>query len=105
MSNPPHSPWRMLTSFSIVVQYSFGQGDNLLGDESKASILRKNISELLLGVKISQHFPWILDALNTLPFFIARHFMPPGALDMRSFSEVCFVMGGCCQEITRPNIA
>ena len=42
---------------SIVMQYSFGQDDNLLGDEDKIATLRKNIADLLLGVKFSQHFP------------------------------------------------
>ena len=73
---------------SIVMQYSFGQDDNLLGDESKAATLRKNITDLLLGVKVSQHFPWIFAFLNQLPFFIAKHIMPPGALDMLAFSKV-----------------
>ncbi|KAL9620731.1 MAG: hypothetical protein Q9160_004744 [Pyrenula sp. 1 TL-2023] len=69
----------------IVVRYSFSRDDDLLDNESKAATLRKNISDLLLGVKISQHFPWIFSMLNALPLFIAKNIMPPGALDMLAF--------------------
>jgi hypothetical protein len=75
---------------SIVMQYSFGQDDDLLEDEENAGKLRKNISDLLLGVKVNMHFPWIISALNSIPFFIAKHIMPPGALDMKTFSDVSF---------------
>lgn len=67
------------------MQYSFGQDDNLFDDKIKAATLRRNISDLLLGVKVSQHFPWIFDLLNALPFFLAKNIMPPGALDMLAF--------------------
>lgn len=39
-------------------------------------------------MKINQHFPWLVGTLNALPFFIAKHIMPLGALDMIAFSEV-----------------
>ena len=78
----------MLMQHSIVVQYSFGRDDNLLSDEMRAEKLRANISDLLKGVKVSQHFPWIFAALDALPFSIAKHIMPPGALDMVEFSRV-----------------
>lgn len=83
----------MLSDCSIVVRYCFGRDDNLLDNESKAATLRKNISDLLGGVKINQHFPWIFAILDALPFFIAKNIMPPGALDMLAFAEVsnCFL--------------
>ncbi|KAL9091072.1 MAG: hypothetical protein Q9165_004999 [Trypethelium subeluteriae] len=71
----------------IVMRYSFGHDDNLLDDEQKAGTLRKNISELLLGVKVNQHFPWIVATLDSLPFFIAKNIMPPGVLDMKAFAR------------------
>lgn len=78
----------MLIDCSIVVRYSFSRDDNLLDNESKAATLRQNISGLLFGVKIRQHFPWIFTMLDAIPFFIAKNIMPPGALDMLAFAEV-----------------
>ena len=71
---------------SVVLQYSFGHDNDLLGDPVRASILRANLSELLLGVKFNQHFPWIVDMLEKLPTALAKHIMPPGVLDMKEFS-------------------
>lgn len=75
---------------SVVSQYSFGHDDDLLGDPDRASSLRAHLSELLLGVKFNQHFPWIVDMLETLPMALAKHIMPPGVLDMKEFSTVSF---------------
>ena len=75
------------------MRYSFGHDDNLLDDEQKAGTLRKNISELLLGVKVNQHFPWIVATLDSLPFFIAKNIMPPGVLDMKVFAGVRILCG------------
>jgi len=72
----------------VVLQYSFGQDDDLLRDPARASTLRSNLAELLLGVKFNQHFPWIVDALEMLPMVLAKHIMPPGVLDMKDFSSV-----------------
>ena len=69
-------------------QYSFGRDNSLLEDEQRSSNLRLNLSELLLGVKFNQHFPWLIDALDLLPFAVAKHIMPPGVLDMVEFSSV-----------------
>ncbi|KAL8791162.1 MAG: hypothetical protein Q9195_006001 [Heterodermia aff. obscurata] len=70
----------------VVSQYSFGQDNSLLKDEYRASALRLHLSELLLGVKFNQHFPWVVDMLDLLPFFLAKHIMPPGVLDMVEFT-------------------
>lgn len=72
--------------FSVVSYYSFGHDNDLLENELKASTQRNNISRLLLGVKINQHFPF--DLLDMIPFPIAKHIMPLGALDMVAFQGV-----------------
>ncbi|MCJ1313306.1 hypothetical protein MMC25_006983 [Agyrium rufum] len=78
----------LLTFASVVTHYSFGHDGNLLAAESRASIQRNNISRLLLGIKVNQHAPWLFDALDMILFPIAKHIMPPGALDMVVFSKV-----------------
>ncbi|KAK3174712.1 hypothetical protein OEA41_001958 [Lepraria neglecta] len=70
----------------VVSQYSFGHDNDLLRDPIRAASLRANLSELLLGVKINQHFPWIVETLELLPMALAKHIMPPGVLDMKAFS-------------------
>lgn len=83
---------RILVKFthrdSVVLQYCFGHDDDLLRDPKRAATLRNHLSELLLGVKFNQHFPWIVDALEMLPMVLAKHIMPPGVLDMKEFSSV-----------------
>ncbi|RAL66792.1 hypothetical protein DID88_007575 [Monilinia fructigena] len=71
----------------VVSFYSFGHDNNLLGNEEKASTQRNNISRLLMGVKVNQHFPWLFDLLDLIPFPIAKNIMPPGALDMVAFTD------------------
>jgi hypothetical protein len=80
-------------SRSVVSYYCFGNDENLLEDEDKASVQRNNMSELLQGVKATLHLPWIFDILNMIPFPIAKHIMPPGALDMALISQVCSIRG------------
>lgn len=41
-----------------------------------------------MGVKFNQHLPWLFDLLDMIPFPIAKHIMPPGALDMVAFTDV-----------------
>ncbi len=73
---------------SVVSQYSFGQDDGLLEDEHRASIVRFHQSDWLLGVKFNQHFPWLFDVLDLLPFAVAKSIMPIGMLDMVNFASV-----------------
>lgn len=73
---------------SIVSQFSFGFDEDLLRNLARASKLRSNLSELLLGVKFNQHFPWLVDVLEMLPMLLAKRIMPPGVLDMKAFSTV-----------------
>ena len=84
----PETLFRLLTIASVVLQYSFGHDDDLLGNPVRAATLRAHLSELLLGVKFNQHFPWIVDTLELLPMALAKHIMPPGVLDMKEFSTV-----------------
>lgn len=48
----------------------------------KAATLRQNSNELLMGVHVNKHFPWIPDFLESLPMSISKPMMPPGLIDM-----------------------
>ncbi|KAJ6006232.1 Cytochrome P450 [Penicillium sp. IBT 35674x] len=51
-------------------------------NEKQAGISRNNSRQLLLGVHVNKHFPWIPDFLEALPTSISRPLMPPGLIDM-----------------------
>lgn len=85
---------------SVVCNYSFGHDNALLQDENRASALRLHLSELLLSIKFNQHFPWIVDALDLLPFAVAKYIMPAGVLDMVHFSSVCTCPMRCTCTVT-----
>ena len=89
MSRDPGPTFSLLTGASVVSQYSFGHDNDLLRNPVRASTLRAHLSELLLGIKFNQHFPWIVDTLEMLPMALAKHIMPPGVLDMKEFSAAC----------------
>ena len=74
-------------AIDIVSQYSFGSNDDLLGDLTQASVLRKNLTRLLLGVKLRSHFPWVVAITKKLSTSISKWFIPPGVLDMVRFSK------------------
>ena len=57
-------------------------------DPVRGSALQAHLSEFLLGEKLNQHFPWIVDMLEQLPMALAKHIMPLGVLDMKEFPTV-----------------
>ena len=73
---------------SIVANFSFGTESDLLADEQRCTELRANLGNLLLGIKFSYHFPWLVNGLQSLPEAIAKPIMPPGAVDMLEFQKV-----------------
>lgn len=84
----------------MVSHFCFGEDDNLLGDEEKVAVQRKNMVELLLGIKINLHFPWIFDFLDLIPFYLAKNIMPPGVLDMIALSQVLFRLYNISEVLT-----
>ncbi|QRD91183.1 cytochrome P450 [Aspergillus flavus] len=48
----------------------------------EAARLRHNSHELLKGINMNKHFPWIPDILEALPQLLTRPTMPPGLIDM-----------------------
>ena len=74
-------------AIDVVSQYSFGSNDDLLGDLTQASVLRKNLTRLLLGVKLRSYFPWMVTITKKLSTSISKWFIPPGVLDMVKFSK------------------
>jgi hypothetical protein len=71
-----------------VFQYSFGKDSNVLGSAGDAAILRKNLTDLLLGVQVAKHFQLLFRMINTLPISIAKYFIPPGVKNMRELVMV-----------------
>ncbi|CAG8956484.1 hypothetical protein HYFRA_00003870 [Hymenoscyphus fraxineus] len=69
-------------SNDVVVNFLFAHEVNLLADIELAAKQRKNSNELLLGINMNKHFPWIPDFLEALPLFISKPIMPPGLIDM-----------------------
>ncbi|KAE9376444.1 cytochrome P450 [Stipitochalara longipes BDJ] len=66
----------------VVNNFLFAHQTDILSDEENASTLRHNTYELLMGINVNKHFPWIPDFLESLPMSISRPLMPPGLIDM-----------------------
>lgn len=77
-----------LIETSVVTNFLFAHKMNSLADEEQAGISRNNSRQLLLGVHINKHFPWIPDFLEALPTSISRPLMPPGLIDMFNLFDV-----------------
>jgi hypothetical protein len=78
----------MLNESSVVTNFLFAHQIDNLGDESKAATLRHNSYELLRGIYINKHFPWIPDLLECLPQAISKPMMPPGLTDLLALFTV-----------------
>lgn len=74
--------------YSVVTNFLFAQQTDNLGDEAKAATLRHNSNELLLGLHVNKHFPWLPDFLESLPLSISKPMMPPGLVDLLNLFEV-----------------
>ncbi|PMD48982.1 cytochrome P450 [Hyaloscypha variabilis F] len=66
----------------VVNNFLFAHQTDVLANEEKAATLRHNTYELLMGINVNKHFPWIPDFLESLPMSISRTLMPPGLLDL-----------------------
>jgi len=71
----------------VVTNMLFAHKANVLGDENNAAVLRKNTYDLLLGIHVNKHFPWIPDFLESLPLYISKPIMPPGLIDLLALFE------------------
>ncbi|KAI9372947.1 cytochrome P450 [Aspergillus egyptiacus] len=69
-------------SNDVVTNFLFAHQANILADEKKAAILRRNGRELMMGINLNKHFPLVPDFLEALPQSISRGIMPPGLIDM-----------------------
>lgn len=81
-----------LTEASVVNNFLFSQRTDILSDEQKAATLRHNSYELMMGINLNKHFPFIPDFLESLPKSISRPIMPPGLLDMLDLFDVCVAL-------------
>lgn len=77
-----------LIGTSVVTNFLFAHKTNGLADERQPGISRNNSRQLLLGVHVNKHFPWIPDFLEALPTSISRPLMPPGLIDMFNLFDV-----------------
>ncbi|TVY45338.1 Cytochrome P450 monooxygenase [Lachnellula occidentalis] len=69
-------------SNDVTNNFLFAHQTDVLADETLAATLRRNGNDLLQGININKHFPWIPDFLESLPSFIGKPMMPPGLIDM-----------------------
>ncbi|KAE8143633.1 cytochrome P450 [Aspergillus pseudotamarii] len=69
-------------SNDVVNNFLFAHETDVLADEQEAARLRHNSHELLKGINMNKHFPWIPDILEALPPSLTRPVMPPGLMDM-----------------------
>ncbi|KAI9148249.1 Cytochrome P450 monooxygenase TRI4 [Paramyrothecium foliicola] len=69
-------------SNDVVNNFLFSHRTDTLSDEQKAVTLRHNSYELMTGMHLNKHFPFIPDFLESLPKSISRPIMPPGLIDM-----------------------
>ena len=82
----------ILTEASVVNNFLFSQRTDILSDEKKAATLRHNSYELMMGIHLNKHFPFIPDFLESLPESISRPIMPPGLIDMLDLFDVCVAL-------------
>lgn len=89
-----------LTGGSVVTNFLFAHQSNVLADPAKAAVLRRNSNQLLLGIKVNQHFPWIPDIFESLPLSWSKPMMPPGLIDMMELSGVSLALSLFCFPLT-----
>ncbi|EIT74394.1 hypothetical protein AO1008_03986 [Aspergillus oryzae 100-8] len=70
------------TPCSVVNNFLFAHQTDVLADEQEAARLRHNSHELLKGINMNKHFPWIPDTLEALPQLLTSPTMLPGLIDM-----------------------
>ncbi|KAJ8067282.1 hypothetical protein OCU04_004641 [Sclerotinia nivalis] len=71
-------------SNDVVTNFLFAHQVDVLSDETQAATLRHNSYQLLMGININKHLPWIPDFLESLPLAISKPIMPPGLVDMHA---------------------
>ncbi|KAB8252844.1 cytochrome P450 [Aspergillus flavus] len=69
-------------SNDVVNNFLFAHQTDVLADEQEAARLRHNSHELLKGINMNKHFPWIPDTLEALPQLLTSPTMLPGLIDM-----------------------
>jgi len=70
----------------VVFECSFGMKSTILEDEHAAASLRANMTELLLGVKITKQFHVLFEAIKLLPASVGKYFSPPAIKNMRDLA-------------------
>jgi hypothetical protein len=78
----------MLIDVSVVTNFLFAHQTNILANEAEAARLRGNTAELLKGIHVNKHFPWLPDLLEALPLSISKSMMPPGLIDLLALFDV-----------------
>ena len=73
---------------SIVNNFLFAHEVNVLADENNGTLPRKNSTQLLLGVHVRRHFPWLQKLLQRLPRSIGKYFMPAAVKDAMALRKV-----------------
>ncbi|KAF7929088.1 hypothetical protein EAE99_004832 [Botrytis elliptica] len=97
----------LLFAFSndVVTNFLFAHQVDVLSDETQAAVLRHNSCQLLMGININKHLPWIPDFLESLPLSISKPIMPPGLVDMHALfdrvrTELTSIMSAKSSEVS-----
>ncbi|TGO50437.1 hypothetical protein BELL_1816g00010 [Botrytis elliptica] len=90
---------------SVVTNFLFAHQVDVLSDETQAAVLRHNSCQLLMGININKHLPWIPDFLESLPLSISKPIMPPGLVDMHALfdrvrTELTSIMSAKSSEVS-----
>lgn len=73
---------------SVVFEYCFSKRCNLLGDLPRTATLRRNSSNLLLGVHVQKYFPWLIKVIDSLEPLVGDRLTPEGVINLRELEQV-----------------
>ncbi|MCJ1308349.1 hypothetical protein MMC25_002002 [Agyrium rufum] len=77
----------LMNLHSVVTNFLFAHHIDNLADEANAGALRNNSVNLLRGVHMNKHFPWIPSLFESLPSSVSKGMMPPGLVDLRALFD------------------
>ena len=59
-----------------------------MGDMRAAATMRKNLTDMLLGVKLKANLPILFRIIEYLPTWLSNYLTPPGAKNMMDLRHV-----------------
>ncbi|KAL9058180.1 MAG: hypothetical protein Q9162_001904 [Coniocarpon cinnabarinum] len=71
----------------VVFEYSFDKKCNMLASIQEAAVMRRNLTSMLLTVKLRANLPLLFQAIQYLPASVGAYFTPPGAKHMANLRK------------------